>query len=531
MSSLEFNTISGTKIGYFDPIPLTTAKSSSTNKITQVAKPFLQSIGYAFASIVTFGQKSKYFEAKSTHYQMKADELGIKKHFEKVYMHSARNIAQNEILRDKKDYEASMDLLQQYRKLQENDKIIFSQIQINDERDPEKTLLDGICYGISVDVAQRYLIGGETIESISESLKKGASAEAAANQAVYQMTISSAEVSWVMIHLIEELHRISKQKDATLEFKVNFTAVAQGVIVANPSLQSYANFFKNFAYPTKDIQEAQLMILIHNVQKEELANAELKKESYLTYNAKLQGYVLNNLTSFEEKVQAKIDTLEIPKDEKKRMVHTLKWISAFLALQTEIHAIISKQQTQQEPKEIPQSPLKKVWIELYQKARSIFKLYKPKEPENYCATIHDPMRQEVLSSLFKEAKSHMPISHALCAVRGLKMESTKAILSTSTIYKNDKDYLNNLDQLEEGVYEIDIIVKGGAHTITYIKESEKAYIIDPNFLTMRLSSKEQTKEELLKLLKQYSPPVKSKIKNHMDHQLQIYRYQPIDPLI
>lgn len=155
----------------------TTDKADAAQKTRLVApKSTLSSLK---AKVVHFGSRIVFAVWERRAHKVGVETLG-----------TARNVARQDVLASESDFHASKELLNQFAKLSDSDRGKLN-VTWNPDAVPEKMILNGICAGIRLDIAQRFLHSTEepkeAIEQIIEENLQGAPAEAAANQAIYEL--------------------------------------------------------------------------------------------------------------------------------------------------------------------------------------------------------------------------------------------------------------------------------------------------------------------------------------------------------
>ncbi len=91
---------------------------------------------------------------------------------------------------------------------------------------------------------------------------------------------------------------------------------------------------------------------------------------------------------------------------------------------------------------------------------------------------------------------------------------------------DDKHYLSNLDRLSDGVYDLSIMTREGAHAMVYIKYQGMGFVLDPNRGLIELHPKDHA-YNILRLLNRYSVSDNQTLieVDHTDsHQIQIRRF-------
>lgn len=203
--------------------------------------PSLVSIGNLIgAGITGFGytKTSRSFLTEATHSVSDLVQIWQKSYYgDDVLIAGAKNIARKEVLANEEDYAAAAGLKKICESMkeefeQENGKIIAFDEKLESQK------IGGICAGLSIDTAFRHLILEEPILTIIKSNEKGASAEAAANQAVHDAIEVTANPfgAW-MNDLLTHLGDISKSKKGHDLCHIDFNAVGRAFVISDGEVE------------------------------------------------------------------------------------------------------------------------------------------------------------------------------------------------------------------------------------------------------------------------------------------------------
>ena len=416
--------------------------------------------------------------------------------------------------------------------------------------DPESKISDGICAGIRLDIASDFLIKGKSINAIINSNQKGASAEAAANQAVYDLIkIPSIKKTTIMLETLDHLEKISNSVTENEMSSVDVRAVGRALTIVDGQISGgdvdYFQFLQKYTSDDKKLNKQSSVEFIEvvntyiNEQKNIARNmAKGEQHPFLSRN-KNQIWIISDPLKFQEGMLKEINTKfnenidnaqssdeKIYADKSKdEQIKTLKWTVSILQLKNELERQMETQTSA--PKEV------KLSDRLQSFRTEAIKVFGKlaKKDESFSSTISDPLIKHVIAKLIAhdmDDKQYSLTAHA----RGLELESVEDIMGHSAIVSSDDSYLKNFIRLETGVYAIDLMSGDGAHAITYVKEEDgKGYILDPNGPQLRCQTPEHALHLLKKVLTEYEEPVdKSPLytKGNTDHQLSIKKFKKIN---
>jgi hypothetical protein len=142
--------------------------------------------------------------------------------------------------------------------------------------------------------------------------------------------------------------------------------------------------------------------------------------------------------------------------------------------------------------------------------------------------VSDPLLKFALINISREICNYETIS-LVARARGLKLSSVSDKLGYSCMYESDEQFLeNNFSKLSEGTYAINFDCGKRNHAITYIKEKDKEYILDPNGIMLQCKDSSDSIFHLQKLLTFYSESNKQSplYKNeHPNHNIRIRKIE------
>lgn len=119
------------------------------------------------------GLKAKVIHMKDAISSKKYEDFACKK-LGLTIIGSSRNVVRQEALASEQDFEAAQKLLEGFKQLQTTKPDQFTNLHVCWDSDAKitKAITDGICSGIRLDIAHRYL-NGEQVGKIIEDNAKG----------------------------------------------------------------------------------------------------------------------------------------------------------------------------------------------------------------------------------------------------------------------------------------------------------------------------------------------------------------------
>lgn len=472
--------------------PIFHAPSFPKVKVNKL-KYFIFKIFYHIGNKLTTGNTSKLFKAKLIHLKKDAHESQLKSIFDKDFFASTRNIGRRSVLVQRKDVKATEKL----RKLLENGE--NKSIHIDPIKTPESRILDGICAGMTLDIAVKYLINRQNIADIIEKNKKGGSAKAAANQAIYAFIDAKLPYSVIFLDLIKNLKEIAKTEVENPLFQVNFDDVGQALLYLDPALSlsssPYAAEYSLSKTPNPNSFNATFAAFMSEEYRLRRENsAWLSHEKGNPFHIKnLEAFKKDMLDTIDQKYEKRIqkatsETVNQLNQKKLRDIHTFQWVFSILEYRQSCQA-----------KKLPPNSKQ---TENNSKKRGVFRRITKKSPSpiTHYTAISNPSISSTFSllteELFKDKRYH-----AVVCARGLKLESVNMIMGSRWAHSSDHSYLQNISNLEPGVYSVSIAHKTGLHLINYIKVDEsEGYIIDSIGAQIRCKDARHTVEQFEKHL-------------------------------
>ncbi len=164
--------------------------SSSAKSLIPIFKIYVHMPAWLATSPLPMS-KRHYYSAKIDHDIADLHAIWASRKYGYKLISPTRNIANRKILKSKSDLEEAKTILQAMHQPRESvppevkTALKNAKISVRAEEDPQHCIQDGICAGLSLQVAKEFL-EGKPIETIAEEIAKGSGKEAAANQAVYQ---------------------------------------------------------------------------------------------------------------------------------------------------------------------------------------------------------------------------------------------------------------------------------------------------------------------------------------------------------
>lgn len=425
----------------------------------------LKALSYYLAHIILkpfSAAKSKYYKVKLLRTEAKITSIAERAKFKEAFIASGLNFPRSDVMKLRKDVSTAE---KQLNRLKEQKAKIEQKIQreVHFEDKPIQTMIkEGICLGISIDVAKRHLVEKEPLESIIPSLEKGGSETAAGVQGIAKIFSTRAIEGSLLPNLydrIEMLQNAPGAPDALMFDLLDFKLLSAWLL--------------NVTKLPEGAEKSPLMRWIIPLCRTYMESDEFGK-----------GKTFDPIQFLEHAAAQS----------------TNEKFNKTMGAAVTLFDVFSKITGKETSRAYPFPAIDK------QRARG------------------DPFISDLfIHQIFSHA-SYIFKAQALCELNGLSLQPLEGKLGSHLFYKSDAEYLEQLDLLDEGVYMIGINLREGRHAITLVRDKDADYIIDPNGVQLRSTSREQTKKLLRKILKDYDPP-KSETKGVMNHRLDFLEYQ------
>lgn len=475
----------------------------------QFYKPGAILVAQKILEKTTFGKSSKKHAIKATHALYDITKIWAKHFFEDDLISHSRNIARKSVFEKELDSKAAKDLLKECAELQK--KKLLKNVKLHLDEEPKVTVHNGICSGISMDIAYQMLVKKkDLLNEILPKNESGASKRAVANQAIYDLFSYRESYDTQILNTLESLNRLSKQSlDKT--FLCDFDRVGQAMVQSDPELRFSSNpIAKKYSNGNDSFKENELPFILNSIISKEMIKPQssiIGKDSdrfVLKDPLALKQAAIAEITdNFNKSTQGMSEQDKKPfKQEQKQILLELDWTISFLQFRQGIKM--------PEPKKLPKDPIQRAQLP-YQ-------------------TITNPIHRHSIANLNIERQSKY-VEAAIARARGLKFASMHDIMGHHSLHASDASYLQNVPLLNEGVYQVVFRVGKNRHAITYIKKSdEEGYILDPNGFHIACKDSQHTIRQFQKLLALYREPNdKSPLqkKGDSNHMLDFEKYEVI----
>lgn len=465
---------------------------------------------------VTVGKSSKMFGAKAAHASADLGNISAQILFGSKVVDASRNVANKEVLRNGEDIKASHALVQTLQTLKHSG----SDLQVQgDDEEFENTISDGICAGISLNIATRHLLGTrseegvetESIEEIIASNREGASADAAANQAIYQMLTASIDAKTHINMLMSSLKKSSEGiKNSSTEKEVDslfYQADFSSIDRCRYNL--VRQFTPGQSYSGEGLGKHVHAFMQNEYQKLQRGEAACIKNS----GGK---FVITDYSQFKEGVKAlvkqeanlplsSIQEVEKQTLDRKKEGAELEWLIGILQYEDVLlaHSTGSASFSESDHSSAAKGLSGQIG-ELKKKVLSLFGRGRSSQID--FSHISNSKIGDAISFLHNKRNNYIPYN-AVARARGLELKSVESIMGQSCMYRDNKSFLQNITQLDAGVYALNFATIAGGHAITYVKQGDgKGYILDPNGFQIRHDSPEEGRDQLLTLINGYPGP-------------------------
>lgn len=496
------------KIKKHDKLTMTRVVMTSPKSI----RPSLVSFGNFAAHKVTVGHRSKLFKAKAIHSAFDLSKIWAKHYFQEDLIGDARNIGKKEVLMNKEDFQASIELLESCRVLHENAQL--ETIFFKYGESPETLMVNGICAGIRMDIAFRILIEGTPLETIIKENEKGASKEAAANQAVYELISHRETANEMLENLLMNLKEVAHAEGGCEITQCDFDLVGKALFEMDPELWGN-DIFADFSakYQPSDSNVGHLALIIRKVMEREIDELQStsSQDSWLRQRErgrweiidplKCKEAILNEIMRDFDKQLKSNKNLKKLNLQKEQNIRALNWTVALLQYRQGISQALASRDPP------PKDPVEK----LHQ-------------------VISDPLIRDIIKSINVD-RWDVIREQAVAMARGLKLTSVNDAMGHYSQYPTDAAYLSNLPKLDPGMYSVDIETGKGGHSVSYIKISDdEGYLLDPNGYQVRCRDSEHTILQFQKLFALYKDAANKTVlheKGEQCHKIRIKKFEPI----
>jgi hypothetical protein len=432
----------------------TVAILTSSDSISPVLKGVSYTLAWGFASV--------FIPSKSTLYGIKADmafgdldPIWARGYFGKEhFVRKAKNVGQIDVLEDQSDLDEAYKVL---NRMQNLPKEMRDKIRVDPNAVPERMITGGICAGIQMDIATRYLINGEKVDSIAWKGESGGSKEAAAAQAVY-MLLKAVDESGVET----VAHTLKMLRD-------------ERAVVAKGSL---------YDVYTGRITELRRQILTRPEILEAVRNVFEKGSRKDTIAA----YLKEHKNTLDEKIGEPLFSGASD--------HEIEWVGGFLE-----HELARENRLKSDSK----GEFSKFWNQLREAAIKMFGLDKTRTHEVFDRITNPLIREAVLAGYLM--RSDTTRTNAVVGLQGIETQSVKGKIGHYFHYQSDGEYFEQFKALDPGFYSITFATSTGYHTVSYIKEADGThYLLDPNGYQLKADNFQDTSLLFQKLMKLYDFP-------------------------
>lgn len=411
------------------------------------------------------GSLGRKYSALRTRRWAKIRSVEKKRFFGVWQVAGAINAAQHQVLRSKEDLKNAKALLKQIKNNPATDELY--KMKVHDQM--QSRMYQGICLGISIDVAKQLLVDKKTPETIIKSLERGGTADAAANQAVY-MAIDAVKKDSIG-HLFHLLKQLGKKPGIPSSYRADFDKVQTLLDAMNDPKHLFEGAFHGIKTNLKNpLNPSQLPKFLQEVVKQ-------RPDLELEY----------------------------------------RWAFTLYQVQRAYKNLAP-------PPKSSQNAFKQILNRAFQVLKRIL-ANDHIEYDDKAATLNgkpicDPGIGNFLLSLIPKAILHDAKVELLAAARGLKLTPCLETMGMHRFYRSDHDYLLGIQSLSSGAYLLTTETGTSRHAITYIKNQDgSGYIIDPNGVQIAFDSPQVSVGLMLDVLSFYG-----RKEGCITHGLELFRY-------
>lgn len=462
---------------------------------TKSVKPIIGIIGNAVAEIFTgffYPSKNIYFKAKKDDCFDELLSIIFEKYFEGFLMAKAVNRSRAEYLGTEDETDAVLEMHQKsffvpylYRK----------KVDLDSERVSKKAIFDGICFGITCDIAKRYLIEEEKIPKIVIENQKGTLPLASANQAIYNSILpKNYTYQEIMMKTMKTMESAKQSHPEDPFFNASFIRVLEALTVVDEAVAMDEKRFPLFN-PSFPLRKEDPLVEFMTVEK-------LKAEKAFRLGSDHPWLKLNNKGMW---------VISSPSEFKKAAAFymdktTLDWLEGILEYRMGMDRQVD-------------SPMPKR-SRLGHRVLDYFgKIEEQKKPYSYISNprIREVFEQIAIQNHFWDKEEVMFRCH------DLKQKSVENLIGNHVMHESDEGFLAQIPNLPSGFYTLSFVVGDSSHVVSYIKTDDGIeYILDPNGMQLISTSPDESIYLFKKLLALYETR-----KSLKKHNIQIVNIVPV----
>lgn len=458
-------------------------------------RPILGLIAITTAEIFTsflYPSKNIYFKAKGDDYCQVLEGIVLEKYFEGFIFASSMNRTRIDLLNSEKEAKSISNMQQRYYTVPY---AIRKKVTSISENNLKKPILDGICFGIMIDIAKKYLIDDEKIPTVIIENQKGALTKAAANQALYD-SLKTNNLTYEEI-IVETMRSLETSKQSQPEdpfYKAAFIRVLEALTVVDEDVAVDTKRFpllqKAF---TPRIDDPLFELMIVEKLKAEEAYRFGKTHPWLSLNNKGL-WVISSPSEFKRAAAGCLDST------------TLDWLEGILELRLGMNKLVKAPQEN---------------VSLWDGVKKYFN--RGPKPLTPLSTVSNTKIREALRTIGcnkTAANQEKIIFHC----RGLAQKSVENILGNHFMYGTDEEFLTRIPLLPVGFYSFSFSTGASEHVVSYIKTKEgMEFILDPNGMQLISTSPTESIYLFKKLLGLYELP-----KGEKKHNIRMEKIVPAD---
>lgn len=377
---------------------------------------------------------------------------------------------------------------------------------------PSKELItEGICFGIMADIADHHLNHHAEIEPILQSLQKGGSA----NAEIYQGAINSVTATVSRSFIIDNVHNTIDEMKNDPE-KSTLSSLLP--VLKKEHLTSLRSIIFNL-----EVIDSKPPAFMESIRQNPHYASHL-----FPANEELEAALMNQSGKSQDEIQnigliyLMAKSFEAIKEENRSQrtdLYNGKDILDFGYAQKKVLQELDAAFNEKMQASAPED--RAFLIKRREQLIGEVKLAAATAEYDAKGTI---TTDALLNAVF-DNQSLLIRQEALLSLRGLKMDPCAEKMGYHMQFKDDAQYINNLDKLDPGFYLLSIKTKFGGHAVSLVKEDDgSGYLIDPNNRTLKFSNDKEAKELVNALTSTYSQP-ETLVPGHPYHKLAFFKIE------
>lgn len=488
---------------------LTSLASQAARRIQREFKSLVIEFKGLFSDIRGDVNRSAKYEFTGKHLNLKELSVEHKETYKEDLLVTTHNIAQRTLLSETETYEKEVEALKR--------SVVEHSPQFNELLDrplvkngitPLASLAlktkGGICSGMCVDLTRQLLTTDFNSPTFEADLKQlvsqfqyGGGTAAVANQVVYSMLLNQSDKQYsgdVIVSVLNELEKneiiTPIQKD--MIFFILATFIAKESLVASSPLMRQK--LEAFNPPSKFITRLE----------EALGTQE--SNLYLFFLSQLNTRLNKDKEPFSPQLLLEASTKALQSSKMSFSPHQFAVVNWLGGMTNYIQQVTPQGLKVGHVDQVTQPSNFSLIGRIINTVKNLFeKMVKPKEKEALKLHAHQFKRLVELQDLRLSDEAR---SKEIERARGLEFRSMERTLGLVGS-QSDEEYLQHVDDLLPGTYELVVHTDEGGHSTLFVKGGDgQGYLFDPNVGLFKCDTKDPA-QTILKVINRYKPPTEA----------------------